>query len=260
MNKDIFEFLKYNFGSKIQLQSANFLPATPLLSTDYHVHDDLMHFCLVIDGAGRCVVEDKEYFLAKGNVHCVFPGERHLYQADKNTPYKVYFLHLECRERIEGIPRQSELSYEAFQRLDCLAAELCRLSSLKTALNRDMRIFGMLAEFLGSFIESEHSKSNIDSRIFYHKVEKIFSESEPPFAFPGVNVLARRLGMSRRSFTSHFRESFGESPAKYYLKLRMNYARNLLKSGEFRQKEVAMLCGYANSQNFMRAYKSFYKF
>ena len=69
-----------------------------------------------------------------------------------------------------------------------------------------------------------------------------------------VAELAARCGISEVYFRRIFRERFGISPKEYLIRLRMDYAKQLLASGQFTVTEVAGLCGYGEPCHFSREF------
>ena len=69
-----------------------------------------------------------------------------------------------------------------------------------------------------------------------------------------VSYLAALCGVSEVYFRKIFLNSFGVSPKEYMIQKRMDYAKNLLKSGDFSVSEIATLCGYTESCHFSREF------
>ena len=69
-----------------------------------------------------------------------------------------------------------------------------------------------------------------------------------------VSYLAALCGVSEVYFRKIFLNSFGVSPKEYMIQKRMDYAKNLLKSGDFSISEIATLCGYTESCHFSREF------
>ncbi|WP_260961233.1 GlxA family transcriptional regulator [Pseudomonas citri] len=66
--------------------------------------------------------------------------------------------------------------------------------------------------------------------------------------------LARCVGISRRQVQRLFREQLATSPQKYYLRLRVNEARRLLKNSNLPIFQVALACGFVASNHFTKCY------
>jgi len=68
-----------------------------------------------------------------------------------------------------------------------------------------------------------------------------------------VMALASKAGMSLRNFQRRFKACTGNSPARFLEGIRLELGRTLLSS-EMPIKSIAAQCGYANAQQFAKAY------
>ncbi|KEQ19133.1 GlxA family transcriptional regulator [Endozoicomonas numazuensis] len=72
----------------------------------------------------------------------------------------------------------------------------------------------------------------------------------------GADELASLVGISRRQLERLFRKYLDTVPSKHYLKLRLEYARQLLREVEMPVVEVGIACGFSNASHFSTAYKN----
>jgi two-component system, response regulator YesN len=73
---------------------------------------------------------------------------------------------------------------------------------------------------------------------------------------PSINALSERLRVNPAYLTRAFKETFGVSPGRYVLDLRVSYARKLLEEEPDREvKEIAAELGYSDQCYFSRAFK-----
>ena len=70
-----------------------------------------------------------------------------------------------------------------------------------------------------------------------------------------IDGLAKRANVSPAQYRRKFRQLYGESPKQYLDSLRFNYAKSLLETGYFSQKEVAFRCGFSDVVYFRTAFK-----
>ena len=70
-----------------------------------------------------------------------------------------------------------------------------------------------------------------------------------------VEMLARRLTLSRSAFADRFRELVGEPPLQYLSRLRINAAARRLRSTNDKLSAVAADAGYESAAAFVRAFK-----
>ena len=67
--------------------------------------------------------------------------------------------------------------------------------------------------------------------------------------------LARICGISYSYIKKIFVKKFGVSPKRYILRLKMNYACDLLRHGEHTVTEIADICGYSDVYTFSHQFK-----
>lgn len=70
-----------------------------------------------------------------------------------------------------------------------------------------------------------------------------------------LNELAILVSTSRRQLERLFQKHLNCSPSRYYLRLRMIRARQLLKKEPMPIPEVALACGFISSAHFSKCYR-----
>ncbi|WP_456295971.1 GlxA family transcriptional regulator [Vibrio sp. AK197] len=70
-----------------------------------------------------------------------------------------------------------------------------------------------------------------------------------------LDELASYVGLSRRQLERLFQKYLQCPPSKYYLKLRLFRARQLLKQTSMSIIEIAMACGFVSSPHFSKCYR-----
>lgn len=99
--------------------------------------------------------------------------------------------------------------------------------------------------------ELPKSSSEADERLETVRqfIEKNYADSI------AVDELASMAGMSKGYLFRAFKSAFGQPPLAYQQQLRLEAAKTLLRATAFRCREVALRCGYENSQFFCRLFK-----
>lgn len=69
---------------------------------------------------------------------------------------------------------------------------------------------------------------------------------------------SEKIGISREHFTREFHQRYGETPAAYLRRLRLEHAHILLKNQTLNLQDVAAASGFASAQTFHRAYKNYF--
>jgi AraC family transcriptional regulator, glycine betaine-responsive activator len=70
--------------------------------------------------------------------------------------------------------------------------------------------------------------------------------------------LADLAGLSLRQVQRMFQKSLGMTPTQYYLKLRLQRARELLVQSEMSITEIAIACGFQSTCHFSKSYRALY--
>ncbi len=90
--------------------------------------------------------------------------------------------------------------------------------------------------------------------------DRIVAVMESHLDFPlDLDGIAAKLGVSSRTIVRECRRSFGETPMRLYLRIRLQAARNILFYEEFSIKDVAVACGFSYPAVFSRAFRAQFK-
>lgn len=70
-----------------------------------------------------------------------------------------------------------------------------------------------------------------------------------------LDSVAMHYGVSRRRFCDLFSENFHITPNQYIVSLKIEFAKNLLSSGQFSVADVSELCGFSDVYYFSKVFK-----
>ncbi|MNQ39477.1 HTH-type transcriptional regulator CdhR [compost metagenome] len=105
----------------------------------------------------------------------------------------------------------------------------------------------------------DHQRMQIASRYDVHnkKLVQVIGEmqrhSEQPL---GSRRLAELINVTPRQLERLFRQHLGETPSNFYLALRLDKARQLLRQTDMSVLEVGLACGFESSSYFSRCYRA----
>lgn len=85
-----------------------------------------------------------------------------------------------------------------------------------------------------------------------HYIEQHFTEEV------SVTDVAARVYISPSHLTHSFHDQVGYSPKQYIKLLRLSYARELMETTDIPVADVAIKCGFADVNNFIRAFRQTY--
>jgi hypothetical protein len=243
-----------------------------------HLHDE---FCLIVDGtlsvghAGAKILPDPGtlFLFREGEMHALWnrgSATSHLWRLDfritseARTEFSALFDRPPEKRTIRLSPGQQKLFCVLCQKIafEKSAADASNHPAASAWLVIQLvSVTRWLAGRTGqSPIEPEveiesaiELKGNLDPQCFdlWQKIHQhaLLPTSAEPMLFgqdPGHDSLRHR-----------FRKAFGVSPQGMLVRLRMNRAKGLLRTGNFSVKEIASQLGYARQHEFARAFHKF---
>lgn len=108
-------------------------------------------------------------------------------------------------------------------------------------------------------IRDAHERQRMELRarlgVAHPKLLAVVSEMEKSLETPlSCSELAEEVGLSTRQLERLFRKYIGEAPTKYYLGLRLNRARFLLRQTSMPILTIGLACGFVSASHFSKCY------
>lgn len=212
-----------------------------------YYHELIFHF----SGQSTNFFNDKKFeikpnlvrFLPKGEVsrYDVIRKERGecidiYFLSDKPLSEEAFILDVGSNERIARLFRRIFATWMAREEgyyPDCIAI-----------------LYQILAEMIRVGMAPSSHLKKIQPSI--NKIHQSFLEENL-----SIDELASLSGMKSSYFNRLFVEHYGISPKKYIITLKINYACELLRLGQYNITQVANLCGFANIYFFSRQFKEY---
>ncbi|WP_167393436.1 GlxA family transcriptional regulator [Azospirillum oryzae] len=115
-------------------------------------------------------------------------------------------------------------------------------------------------QFIHAGIRDSHTdqRLSIPSRygIAHPKLARVIRLMEEHLEEPlSLDGLALRAGLSLRQLERLFQGGFGQSPQRYYVALRLQRARSLVRYSTQPLAEIAVACGFQSYEHFSRSYR-----
>ena len=107
----------------------------------------------------------------------------------------------------------------------------------------------------------EHQRMNLRVRlgVAHPKILSVIARMEETIEAPlSCSKLAQEAGFSARQLERLFEKYIGQSPTKYYLVLRLERARDLLRQTSQPILDVALACGFSSASHFSRSYNDYF--
>lgn len=170
------------------------------------------------------------------------------------------------QERFPNIPVQGEARFTLSPGLMTSAGAMASVDLMLEVISRDHgNTLALLVseQLVSGWVRdrAEHQRLQISARYKVHnaKVVQVIERMERHIETPlSSDALATRIGVTRRQLERLFQDHLEVSPVQFYLRLRLERARYLLRQSSMDVIEVGLACGFASASVFSRAYRRHY--
>ena len=97
------------------------------------------------------------------------------------------------------------------------------------------------------------NRYGIRNKKLVHVIGEMEAHSEPPLT---TLALAESINVTRRQLERLFRLHLNDTPSGFYLRLRLEKARQLLRQTDMSVLEVSIACGFESPSYFTRSYRA----
>lgn len=242
-----------------------------------HTHIDFAELSLITDGSARHVVGGDSYPISGGDVFIIHERVPHGYEeTDKLRLYNIMFnrrllpdsdIAESAGFRALFVPEKPEKTGRGFSsHLSLDPRDLEPVAHLFRRIYREYteKRVGWKTAVQGDFLKLTVTLSRLydfDRVKYDHGMEKIAGAAayiEQNYAENiSVAKLAEMSNYSVRQFIRLFKKAFGCIPTEYIANLRMQKARELLRGKTASVTDIALFCGYGDSNYFSRIFRKY---
>lgn len=229
----------------------------------------------VLRGSGSLALEATTHSLAPGDAAILPPGCAHAVQDRPGEPLSLYAVNVHPSLLAPYASLTAQLDNPRRLRVAGISAQMpdmLRRLLLEQSLGKpgcDAMMTGLALQLLTNLARLEYPSKNqtvfpftsalpnSHSLLSQARMAAYLQELERQFyRNETVDQVASRLGLSRRRFTSLFREVTGTSWLPYVRQLRLEHAQRLLRESGRTVLSVAFECGFEDVSSFYRAFKT----
>ena len=219
----------------------------------------ILIYCL--NGSGTLQMDDQIHHVERGNLILIPPDVSHVYQADTNDPWSIFWVHF-TGEQTEamldslGASRQnpllnisdSRLMREAFEDLYACLNYYYSDAGLLAMTSALIRLFSQAKLHQGSF---QLQRQSAEARTM---ATREFMQNHLDMSLT-LGELAAHSGQSIPYYSKLFKECTNQPPMAYFIHLKIRKACELLDQTELTVQEIAVAIGYDDPYYFSRIFK-----
>lgn len=242
-----------------------------------HTHEDFFELVIVLQGSASHIVDDEKFHIRKGDVFVIgnntshgyqdtenfricnimyrlenlFPGS---YDITKSAGFHALFLLEPYVSKEYKFTSRLKLAQDDFDKscriINMMLSEFQKkLDGWRTLLQSSFMFLVVMFSRLYDFYENFNKTDIINIAIAISYIENHFSEEI------SIQMLADLSHYSERHFIRIFSETYHTTPINYIISLRIRNACNLLKESRLPICDIALRCGFSNSNYFSRIFK-----
>ncbi|GAB6930904.1 transcriptional regulator ChbR [Paenibacillus sp. JCM 10914] len=236
-----------------------------------HTHD-FYEFFILSEGKCQHIVNGTTQHLKPGCLVFVRPHDIHRYEPEGVGDCR--FLNSPCRSTVieEAFAYLNELKYMqdlihaplpqiamlSQLEMTSLIQSFERIMMLSTVDKKKARVYakGLIIQILTQYFFSLETMEQPDLPLWLeHAISKMHLKENMN---QGLHALYELSGRSVGHVNRAFRQYLNQTPTEYINHLRLNVAKNLLRTTELRVVEIALEAGYENVSHFYHQFKKFY--
>ncbi len=217
---------------------------------------------LVVEGEGELTVENKRYFIKKGDCFLVPTNKISRYCSKSDDPYEYYWVGFSGSVADQVLEHLGFLKDDVYVRTFARQAEavsiLKELLQDEDAVKNDFLSLGAFYRMLGVLTRDDEvfRKADSETAIMHQLIQYVENNYMSDIT---VEDMAEYVNIHRSNVFRLFKKEYGVSPKEFITNYRMEKALFFLKNSDFSVKAIAYAVGYNNPAYFCKTFKKKYK-
>lgn len=210
---------------------------------------------IMLSGEAEYDYGDRRFIAVPGDVLFFKKGENYTVRVTENAPWEHIVISFDLWDEgeIDGFPLETVNKVQHFKRMEDLFLTACRLFN-GTSAARNLECKAMIYQIFARLLEEKQRQFQRKNK--YEGIRDAVEYIETGYQKKiDLETLADISGYSVSHFGRIFKELYGMSPLDYVNHVRVNKAKNMLRTEMFTLAEVAEECGFANVYYFSRVFK-----
>lgn len=189
---------------------------------------------------------------------------------DRNTPYQYHnpygeyandWMHFECSEdeyfKNSGIPFNEVFSLRNPTKFTTFMEQIIWERNYTIETYRYDNISMLFHVLINNLILAYQEKESVhSSNPYYTKLQNVrLLLQAAPYEKYSPKVISEQLGISASYFQHLYTTTFGIPFQSDLIEIRMEYAKNLIKTTNLTIEQIAEMCGYSNEVHFYRQFR-----
>ncbi|MCX2452460.1 AraC family transcriptional regulator [Pedobacter sp. PLR] len=226
--------------------------------TERQCPDYVLVYCLA--GKGHCETRNELFSLQANQFMLISPEQAYRLQADPESPWHIHWLHFnghmvhELKTNFDfqqfkkpvALPFRDQVT-DSWQKIHSSLSDGFALENLGYA---NLNLYHLLSLLL--FINNGNNARRKDEDQLEQSIAFMKDNLHKPLT---VESIAKEFNYSSSHYSTLFKQKTGLSPIDYFIRLKIQYACQLLTKNTLIIKEIAQKVGYDDPFYFSRIFK-----
>ena len=210
----------------------------------------------IVSGHGYLEINDEKYKLNAGDSYIIHPGDFCTYYADKDEPYKKYWVNFSFAFFFTEMLKSYNINERVFRGMDLSGFfdELFKLEE-KFVSNDEIYIHASRLIFNAIMDIALHNENNTTStsKDIAYKVRVLLNKSISTRI--SIDDIAKKFYRSKNDITRQFKKKYNTTPHNYLIDLRIGKAKNMLVNSKKSLAEIANHLCFSSEFHFSNTFK-----
>ena len=246
----------YHSSCKVPLVIESFGITFP--NPNFHIKRmDSRYFILeyIVSGKGYLKVDGKIYELKSNDVYLLEPGSSHEYYADKEDPFKKYWINFKSDVFFNIFHEYGLNQIYAFHDTD-ISEEMGKIFALEKISLYNDQIYKEASKYLFAIFMKLAEKNQIrpEGSVI---AQQILAELDKSIdSNISIEEICDKLFISRSKLIREFKKYYHETPHAYLIERKIAFSKMLLQNTNHSIKSISAHLGFADEHYFSNTFKA----
>lgn len=245
----------YHSQKKVPLSIESFGITFP--SPNFHIQRfDARYFILeyIVSGKGYLKVDGKLHTLHANDVYLLEPGSSHEYYADKDEPFKKYWINFKSDVFFHILHEYDLSQIYVFHDTD-ISEEMTKIFALEKVSLYNDQIYKQASKYLFTIFmklaEKNHIKAegSVIAQQILAELDKAIDSSV------SIDEICETLFISRSKLIREFKKHYNITPHAYLVNRKIAFSKMLLQNSAHSIKSISNHLGFADEHYFSNIFK-----
>lgn len=246
----------YHSQKKVPLSIESFGITFP--SPNFHIQRyDAKYFILeyIVSGKGYLKINGKLHELQANDVYLLEPGSSHEYYADKDEPFKKYWINFRS-DVFFNIFNEYDLKHIYVFRDTDISEEMTKIFELEKVSLYNDQIYKEASKHLFAIFMKLAEKNEIKTKGSV-VAQQILAELDKAIdSSISIDEICNTLFISRSKLIREFKKHYDITPHAYLMNRKISFSKMLLQNTNHSIKSIANHLGFADEHYFSNVFKN----